>query len=128
MKETQLSVCLSNRVGELARMTSQLAGFGINIRAIAVSDSSDYGVARIITSDADRAGAALREAGYGFVTTEVVTVELPDRPGALSELCAKLADAGINIRYIYATVTPGGGVALAVLNTDNNDRAEELLS
>lgn len=128
MKDTQISVFLANKHGELARITGHLARFNVNIKAISVSDGMDYGVARMIVNDVDRALTALCEVGCGFITTDVVVSEIPDRPGALSELCGKLADAKINIRYIYATVTPGGGVAMAVFSTDDNDRADEILS
>ncbi len=127
MKATQISAFLANKSGELARITSHLARFNINIKAISVADGMDYGVARLIVNDHDRAVSALCEMGCSFVATEVVLVEIPDRPGALSELCCKLADADINIRYIYATVTPGGGVAQAVISTEDNDRAEEVI-
>lgn len=128
MKVTQISVFLSNSPGALARMTSHLARFDINIRAVALAESMDSGVVRLIVSDPARASAALQEEGYGFVTTEVVTAEIPDRPGALSDLCCRLAEADIDVRYLYATVTPGGGVAMAVLSTNDNDRAEQMLS
>lgn len=128
MKDKQISVLISNQTGELANMTSQMAKFNINIKAISVSDAMDYRVIRLITSDAERAGAALREAGYGFVMNEVLVSEIPDKPGALAELCGKLTEAGISIRYVYATVTPGGGVALAVLSTADNNKAESALS
>lgn len=124
MKVKQLSVFIANRLAELAKLTTQLADFGINISAISVVDASDYGLTRMIVSDVDRAAALLREMGYGFVITEVVTAEIPDKPGALAELCKRLADQGVNIRYIYGSVTPGGGVALAVLSTENDDQAE----
>ncbi|HOK52930.1 MAG TPA: ACT domain-containing protein [Armatimonadota bacterium] len=127
MKDTQISVFLPNKSGELAKMTSHLARFNVNIRAISVSESIDYGVVRIIVNDVDRAGAALADLGRGFITTPVVVAEIPDRPGALYEVSQELADAGINIRYIYATVTPGGGVAMAVISTDDDDRADELI-
>ena len=128
MKDTQLSVYVANRPGELARIAGCLARFGANIKAISVADATDYGVVRMIVNEPGRAGAALREEGYGFVTTEVVVAEVADRPGALSEVCGKLADAGINIRYVYATVTPGGGVATAVFSTEDNDRAEQMIT
>lgn len=128
MKHTQISVLIPNRTGELAQMTSQLARFSINIKALSVSDALDYRVVRMITSDVDKAGAALREAGYGFVMNEVMSVEIPDRPGALAELCRRISDASIDIRYVYATVTPGGGVALAVVSTSDNDAAESILA
>ena len=127
MKDRQISVFITNRAGELARMTSHLARFNVNIKAISASEAMDYGIVRMITNDADKAGAALAEGGYGFVMTDVVAAEIPDRPGALSDVCGKLADAGINIRYVYATVTPGGGVAMAVFSTDDNDRAEQVI-
>lgn len=128
MKETQVSVFVANRPGELARLTSQLASFQINITAISVSDSYEHGLVRMITTDPERAAALLREMGYGFVQTQVLTTDIPDRPGALAELCQELADAQVNIRYIYATVTPGGGVAMAVFSTDDDERAEQVLS
>jgi hypothetical protein len=128
MRETQITALMPNKPGELARVTSQLARYNINIRAISVADSTEYGLARILTDDAERAGAALCELGYGFVRNDVVAVEIPDSPGALSELCRQLSDASVDIRYVYATVTPGGGVALAVISTVDNDRAAEVLS
>ncbi|MBI2844433.1 MAG: ACT domain-containing protein [Armatimonadetes bacterium] len=128
MKDTQISVYLVNKPGELARMTSQLGKYGINIKAVSVSEAMDYGVVRMIVNDTGRATAALSDAGYGFVTNEVVIAEIPDRPGALAELSQKLADAGISIRYVYATVTPGGGVASAVLSTDNDELAEQIMA
>jgi hypothetical protein len=127
MKVTQISVFIANRPGELAKLTSHLAQFNINMKAISVAEAMDYGIVRMITNDPDKAGAALSDRGYGFVRNEVVVVEIPDRPGALAELCRKLADAGMDIRYLYSTVTPGGGVASAVLSTDDNDRADTLI-
>lgn len=127
MKSTQISVFISNQPGELAKLTSQLAEYKVNIKALCVAEAMDYGVVRLITNEPDIAGAALCDRGYGFIRNEVVLAEIPDRPGALAELCRKLADAGLDIRYLYGTVTPGGGVASAVLSTNDNDRAEELL-
>jgi hypothetical protein len=109
-------------------MTEHLAKFNINIKAISTVDAIDYAVIRIITNDADKAAAALMELHFGFIRSEVLVVEIPDRPGSLSGLCKKLSDAGINVRYIYGTVTPGGGVASAVLTTNDNDRAEKIIN
>jgi hypothetical protein len=127
MKDNQISVFVANRPGELARLTQHLARFNVNIKAVSVSEAIDYAVVRMITNNIDLAGAALCEMGYGFVTTEVLAAEIPDRPGALSELAQQLADNDINIRYLYATVTPGGGVAMAILSTDDNDKAERVI-
>lgn len=127
MKASQVSVFISNKPGELAKLASRLASFNINIKAVSVIEGMDYGVARMIVNEADRAGAALMDHGYSFVTTSVVMAEIPDHPGSLSALCQNLADNDINIRYIYATVTPGGGVAQAVISTEDDDRADELV-
>lgn len=127
MKDTQISVFVINRPGELARMTAHLARFNINIKAISTVDAIDYAVIRMVTNDADKAAAALLELNYGFIRSDVLVLEIPDHPGSLSELCSRLSDSGINIRYIYGTVTPGGGVASAVLNTDDNAAADKLL-
>lgn len=127
MKATQVSAFIANRPGELARVTTHLAHFNINIKAISVNDGLDYGVVRMVVNEPDRAGAALMEIGCAFVTTEVILAEIPDRPGALGELCGKLAREGVNIRYIYATVTPGGGVAQAVISTEHIEKAEKLI-
>jgi hypothetical protein len=128
MKETQISVYIANKPGELAKVTSHLARFNINMRAISMVESSDYGIVRLITSDAERACAALCEMGWGFVTSDVIVAEIADRPGALADICKKLADDGINIRYLYATVTPGGGVAMAVISTEEDARAEQVIA
>lgn len=127
MKDIQLSVFIANRPGELARITSLLAQYNINIKAISVVEFMDYGIARLITSDAERACSAMLEMGTGFIRTEVFTAELPDRPGALSELCKRLADAGINIRYVYGTVAPGGGIGVMIFSTDDDERAEKII-
>jgi hypothetical protein len=127
MIATQISAFIANKPGELAKLTGMLARFNINIKAISVADGMDYGVVRMVVNELDRAVSALCEMSCAFVTTEVVMAEIPDRPGALSDLCGKLGDAGINIRYIYATVTPGGGVAQAVISTEDNDRAEKVI-
>jgi len=128
MKDSQISVFLINRPGELAKMTKHLARYNINIKAISTVDAMDYAIIRIVTNDADKAAAALLEMHYGFIRSDILVAEIPDRPGSLSELCEKLTDAGINIRYIYGTVTPGGGVASAIINTDDNDRASQIIS
>ena len=102
----QISVFLEDTPGQLKQVTSALAGKNINMHALFVSGSNDFGIARIICDKTEAAVDALKEAGFSVTTTSVIAVEIPDTPGALSKLFEVIADANIDINYTYCLVDP----------------------
>ncbi len=103
MIKTQFTLYLENKPGALASITRRLAAQKINIEGISVSESTDVGLVQIVV-DQDRATRTLlKEAGVPFTVQDVALVTLPHRPGALSEVISKLAEARVNVNYVYAT-------------------------
>ena len=111
----QISVFLENRTGQLAEITALLAKNGVDIRAISIAETSDYGLARMIVSDAPKASAVLLEHGDILSMNPVWAVEVPDRPAGLSDLLAVLAENNIAVEYIYSLFTHKDGYAYMVL-------------
>lgn len=123
----QLSVFLENSPGRMAKMVRTLGDAGINLHVLVVADTVDYGVARLICKEPERAAAALREAGLSATLTDVVAVEIEDRPGALADLIEFLSERGFQIEYAYTYVEPSTGHAVNVCRLDNQVSAEEQL-
>lgn len=128
MKLTQVSVFVENRPGRLATLLEALAENDLNIRALSIADSSDYGIVRMILSDTEKGLNVIREAGLVADTSEVLRAEVPDQPGGLLEKVLRpLASARINIEYIYAFVDQPLETAVVVLKVNDLDRAEAVL-
>src|SRR5512143_764081 len=100
----QIYVFLENKAGRLAEVTRILGDAGINIRALSLADTSDFGILRLIVNDREKANAVLKENGFTVSKTEVVAVEVPDRPGGLSQILQTLDNNSINVEYMYAFV------------------------
>ena len=98
----QISVFLENRAGQLAEITGILADNGIDMRAINIAETSDYGVVRLIVSDAPKASAILLEQGFVLTMTPVVAVSVEDKPGGLAGLLRLLPPAGIDVEHMYS--------------------------
>ena len=111
----QISVFLENRTGQLAEITHLLAENHVDIRAISIAETSDYGIARMIVDDSQKASAILLEHGDILSMTPVWAVEVPDRPAGLSELLAVLAKSHIDVEYMYSLFTHRDGMAYMVL-------------
>jgi hypothetical protein len=111
----------------LAEVTSILAEADVNIRALAIADTSDFGVLRLIVNDNQRAVEALRNRGFTVGKTDVVAVEVEDRPGGLYRILDLLNKAEINVEYMYAFVTQSGSNAIMIFRFDNIDEAVKLL-
>ena len=94
----QISVFLENKPGELAHITGVLSGSSIDLRALTIAETSDYGILRLITDDTDRACRVLLEAGFILSKNEVTAVTVPDEPGGLARVLAALAEAGIDVQ------------------------------
>lgn len=115
----QLSVFLENAPGRLAKLVRSLGDAGINMHLLVVADTVDYGVARLICSEPQRAAEVLREQGLSATITEVVAVEIPDQPGALADLIEFASAKGFNIEYAYCFVEPSTGNAVNVFRLDD---------
>jgi hypothetical protein len=127
MKVEQISIFIENKSGRLAEITRILGEEEINIRALSLADTSDFGILRLIVNDAARAKAALKERGFTVNKTEVVAVEVPDRPGGLSSILQTLDTQQINVEYMYAFVERCGGNAVIIFRFDETDKAIETL-
>mgnify|MGYP000870753336 CR=1 FL=1 len=127
MSVNQVSIFLENSKGRLAEVTRILAKEGIDLRALSLADTSDFGVLRIIVADPDRCLGVLKENGFVARTTEVVAVEVEDRPGGMSRVLDVLDEAGLNVEYMYAFVAKAGQNAVVICKIDERDRALEVL-
>ncbi len=122
----QVSVFLENTSGRLADLTRVLGDAGINMHALMVADTSEFGVVRIICDSPRRAKEVLDEAGFGASIAHVLAVEVPDRPGGLADLLEALGAEGINVEYAYCFVRPQGASAVDVFRVDDQ-RAQDVL-
>ena len=122
----QLSVFLENSAGRLGQLTRALGDADINMHALMVADTEQFGVVRIIADEPHRAKGILDEMGFSAKLTPVVAVEVPDRPGGLADVLEALGDSGVNIEYAYCFVEPRGDAAIDVFKIDEPD-SEEIL-
>jgi len=123
MKVEQISIFIENKSGRLAEITRILGETGINIRALSLADTSDFGILRLIVNDAGKAKLVLKEKGFTVNKTEVVAVEVPDRPGGLSSILQTLDTHQINVEYMYAFVERCGENAVIIFRFDETDKA-----
>jgi hypothetical protein len=127
MKVEQISVFLENKAGRLAEVTKVLGEGGINIRALSLADTTDFGILRLIVDNYDKAREILKQHGFTVGKTEVVAIEVPDRPGGLAWVLQILSDSDVNVEYMYAFVQHSGKNAVIIFRFDNLERAIELL-
>ena len=114
----QLSVFVENRRGKVAEITEILASKGVDLRALTLADTSEFGLLRLIVSDPDTAFIILREAGIMVRLSEVVAIGVDDRPGAFAKASRVIADAGVDLEYLYALSSSKGGEAVIVMSLD----------
>ncbi len=122
----QISVFVENRVGRLSEITGVLARENIDIRALSIADTSDFGILRLIVDQPDKAVKALRDAGITVSKTEVVAVRLNDKPGGLHEVLVKLGEREITVEYVYAFITKSDD-AYVILRVEDNQKAAGVL-
>ncbi len=127
MRVEQISVFLENKSGRLAEVTSVLAEAGINIRVLSVADASDFGVLRMIVNDNKKAEEVLKNSGFAMRKTDVVAVEVEDKPGGLNRILVILRKAEINVEYMYALMRQDEKNAIMIFRFDNIDEAVKLL-
>ncbi len=123
----QLSVFVENKQGRLSEITGILQGAGVDIRALSLADTTDFGILRLIVDKEDVAEAALRGAGLTVSLTPVIAAGIADRPGGLAEAMALLRDGGISVEYMYAFISRRKEMAYVILRVDDNGKAAELL-
>jgi hypothetical protein len=119
MHVEQISVFLENKSGRLSEVTGILAETGINIRALALADTSDFGVLRLIVDDKEKAISALKDNGFTVGKTQVVAVEVEDRPGGLHRILEILKSNDLNVEYMYAYVRHTAKNAVMIFRFDN---------
>lgn len=124
----QLSVFLENTPGRLAEMCRALGGAGVNMRALMVAESGDYGVVRVLCDRPHAARDVLDKAGFTASLTRVIAVEVPDRPGGLAEVLDALGAQDVNVEYAYCYVEPSGDSAVYVFRVEDPELAGRTLA
>ncbi len=124
----QLTVFVENKQGSLVSITDALSAHNINLRALSVAETQDFGILRLIVNDEETAERILAEAGYLIRITEVVGVKISDKPGKLSEALRVLDENGINMEYLYAFMARTEKHAYVVIRVEDNTAAETALA
>lgn len=130
MKVQQISIFLENKSGRLSEVTRILGNNGINIRALSLADTTDFGILRLIVNDAEKANRVLKENGFTVGKTDVIAVEVNDKPGGLATILEILNRENINVEYMYAFVERSRDNAVIIFRFDDQfiDRAITLLN
>jgi hypothetical protein len=128
MKIKQLSVFMENKPGHLRQVCADLAEAGINIVTLSLADTSEFGILRLIIREWEKARAVLQEAGHTVNATDVMAIEVQDRPGGMQSVLAIAETAGVGIDYMYAFTIKEADKALLVIRFDDLERAAAALS
>lgn len=128
MTVNQISVFVENKSGALAQITKELSAAGVNMRALSIAETHDFGVLRFIADNDAKAADVLREAGHILSLTPVLAVVIRDEPGSFAATVSVLAEAGIDVEYTYAFLTPRTGTACMIFRVADNDAAEQVLT
>jgi hypothetical protein len=124
----QLSVFVENKKGRLSAITDILRKNNIDIRALSVADTKDFGILRLIVDDYQKAYDALKSEECLVSLTNVIAVSITDKPGGLADAMDLLTAAGISVEYMYAFISKSEGAASVIFRVENNDKAVEVLS
>ena len=127
MSVKQISVFIENKKGALASATRYLADNGINIRALSIADTQDFGILRIICDDPKQTESILKEGGFISTVTDVLATEIADKPGSMATILEVLADAQVVVEYTYAFLAPDGH-AYMIFRVDDNAVASAALA
>jgi hypothetical protein len=128
MKVDQISIFLENKSGRLAEVTRVLGNAGINVRALSLADTSDFGNLRLIVNDSAKAVDVLKQNQFTVSMTQVVAVEVSDRPGGLAYILDILQKENINVEYMYAFVERSSDNAVIIFRFDDIDKAIKTLT
>ncbi|MFQ3620589.1 MAG: ACT domain-containing protein [Spirochaetales bacterium] len=123
----QISIFLENVAGRLAEVTKLLAKQGINIRAMTIADTADFGILRIIVDNPEKALKALREGGFTAKTTEVLAVEVEDRPGGLARVMEIFQQNKVNIEYLYVSLEKNRDKAVVIFKVEDLKHGQKIV-
>ncbi|MBR4361253.1 MAG: amino acid-binding protein [Ruminococcus sp.] len=123
----QISVFLDNKPNQLTGVMKLLKNHTINIRALSIADTKDFGILRMIVDDTEKAVDVLREASYAVTETEIVAITIPDTPGQLSRVLDILGEQNVNIEYLYAFLGKSDKSVSFVIRVDDNENAYKAL-
>ena len=124
----QISIFIENKEGRLAEVTAILRDANINIRAVSLADTTDFGVLRLIVNDNDKAEKVLKKEGFTVGRTQVLAVEMQDEPGGLNEILDSFFENEVNLEYMYAFANPKGKNAIMIFRFDDHDKALKILA
>ncbi|MBQ9060236.1 MAG: ACT domain-containing protein [Firmicutes bacterium] len=127
MAVKQVSIFLENETGRLADLTQILAENNVDLNAVTIAETGEYGILRCIVQNPEEAVAALSGKGFMASITEVLAVAIENKPGAVNQVLQALADAGIGVKYIYSTIQSAKGEAAITMKTTDQKRAETIL-
>ena len=123
----QISIFVENKEGRLAEVTAILRDANVNIRALSLADTTDFGVLRLIVNDNEKAEKALKKEGFTVGITQVLAVEVKDEPGGLNNVLDPLYENEVNVEYMYAFVQQSGKNAVLIFRFDRTDEAIKIL-
>ena len=124
----QISIFVENKPGRLADITSLVAEKGIDIRALSIADTKEFGILRLIVSDAEKAAEVLRADGFTVALTQVVAIGIDDRPGGLAAAMEVLRDNAISVEYMYAFISRAEDTAYVILRVADNEAAVRIFT
>ena len=127
MKVEQIAVFLENKWGRLAEITAKLAAENINIRALTVADTADFGILRLIVDNVEKAKTTLKANGFTVGITNVIAVEVADKTGGLAEVLQTIEKEKLNVEYMYVFVNKSGENAVLIFRFEEMDKAIESL-
>lgn len=127
MELKQITVFLENKVGRLGEVTRVLAEAGVNMRAISIADTADFGILRIIVDQHDEALRALNEAGFTTRITTIAAVEIEDKPGGLAQVMELFQKSQVNIEYLYASLENKAGKAVVIFKLADHEKGLQIL-
>jgi len=127
MQVKQISVFLENKSGRLEQVTRELGDNNINIRALSIADTTDFGILRLIVNDPGLASTILKKNGFTVSVTDIIAVEVADKPGGLADILDILQEAEINIEYLYAFLEKASNAALVVFRVEQLEEAIKIL-
>jgi hypothetical protein len=123
----QISVFLENNAGRLGEVTKTLAGANINIRAISIADTADFGILRLIVNKYEAAVKALIDAGFTTRITDVAAVEVEDSPGSLAKVMELFQQLNVNIEYLYASLEGNAGKAVIIFKLADHEQGQKII-
>ena len=124
----QISVFLENTTGRICEVTQTIAEAGINLRAISIADTADFGILRLIVDKTEEAVNVLTTAGFTIRQTAVAAVEIDDVPGSLAVLMELFRKSGINIEYLYASLEGKNGKAVVIFKLEDHEKGAAILA